>query len=212
MESQNKMVFAVELGFTFYLSNWFQKISARKPPAPLFFARSFVIRSRNWLRGQPAGVSPHPRSVRKTVTDPHLVRCGLKAKVIRLQSYMAAFRLVQQHRQPQRPRLAFRQAPQQEFLGYAAFDHGIDQQDVATTQLRPRPKEINFAARMLPLPHVADALADKVANHRCVHAANQIGRKNETAVHGYDHVQAASVIGARNLPAYRLNARGNTRL
>src|SRR5262250_2724473 len=100
IESQNKMVFAVELGFTFYLSNWYHKLNRNQAPearlSPLL-----LIRRRNSFCRQTLRISTCARDISQPVADPHLVRCGLEAEVIGFQVHAAASRLVQQDRQAQ---------------------------------------------------------------------------------------------------------------
>src|SRR5215470_18714644 len=150
IESQNKMVFAVELGFTFYLSNWVQK-TRLKPHARSRLSPVLLIRRRNPFCRQAACVSADARAVGQTIARPHLIRCGLEAEVIGLQVYAAALRFVQQDRQSQRTWLAFRQAPQQKLLCDAAVQNGIHEQNVAALQFGTRAAEKNLAPRMLAL-------------------------------------------------------------
>src|SRR5215467_9933482 len=208
IESQNKMVFAVELGFTFYLSNWVPETRSRNTrQSPL---QALPIRRRNPLCRQAACVSTNARAIGQTVADPHLIRCGLEAEVIGLQVHAAALRFVQQDGQPQRARPALRQTPQQKFLRDAAVQNGIHEQNVAPLQFGTRTTEEYLASCVLAFADILYLLAYEVANQRCSNPANQIRSENETAVHSNHYVDTTALVRAGDLLAHGGHARGNS--
>src|SRR5438552_3073400 len=112
-------------------------------------------------------VAPRPVGCRKAIADPHLVRCGAEAKVIRLQGYSSLPRLIQQHCQPDRARPAFAQPPQQKFLCHTAFQNRVDHQHISAFQLRPGAKK-NLAPRVPAILDVPHFFAHEVTNNRRV--------------------------------------------
>src|SRR5208282_1832435 len=195
-----------------------EPINRKKFAAPLALFAGLLLQPlaprRATTRHQVLAVAARAVGGGQAVAGPQLVRCSLEAKVIGLQVHMASGRLVQQHGQPQRTRLALANAPQQKILRNPAFNHRIHQQDIAALELRAilagghgvAIGEKDFAARLATQVNVANILANEVHDHGHVNGANQIGGKDERAVHGHHDVNPAAVAATGNLPAQGLHA------
>src|SRR5215472_13926390 len=136
MDIQKRIVFTVELEFTFpsqilkrdatcfYFAFFFCRL-------PLFLNALFVPEEscRRFL--------PVPLGGGQTIPYPSLIRCSPEPKVIGLQDHAAFARLVQQHRQPNGTRRAFTQAAQKKILRDAALQH-------CTTAKTSRPSRSNL--------------------------------------------------------------------
>src|SRR5256885_3021233 len=149
--SQNRIVFAVELEFTIA-----SLISYRAVPACLLLAAPSpptTIRRRSAPGRQIFQVPVSTVRRRKSITDPHLFRCGSEAKVIGLQCHAPFRSLVEQHGQPQRSRFGLAEPAQQKILRHTALDHCVHHQDVPAIQVGPR-AEINLAPRVPAVLHV----------------------------------------------------------
>src|SRR5260221_12988227 len=140
--SQNRIVFAVELEFTVASLISYQAVSACLPLAAL--SPPTTIRRRSALGRQIFQVPISTVRRRKSVSDPHLLRCGSEAKVIGLQCHAPLRSLIEQHGQPQRSRFRLAEPAQQKILRHTALDDCIHHQDVPTIQAVLR-AEINIA-------------------------------------------------------------------
>jgi hypothetical protein len=101
------------------------------------------------------------------------------------------FRLVQQHGQPQRPRLAFAKSSQQKFLRHPALQDGVHQQHVSALYVGPT-TEGYLSTHATFLLHVANVLADKMANRWRIDLPYQVCPKYKPAIQRNHHIQPFS--------------------
>jgi len=145
---------------------------------------------------------------RESVAYPHSFRCGPEAEVIRLQGHAAFRGFIQEHDETQRPGTAFPQTPQQELVSHPAFDHRIEDENVATLQFRPR-AEMDFAPRQAAVLNVTNLRTNEMANDRAIEVPQQVGGKDIAMIQNDDDIQPALAVLARDLPSQHRHASGD---
>jgi len=122
----------------------------------------------------------------------------LEPKVIRFQGDPTLLRLIEQHGEAQRARVAFADPAKQEVLSHSAIQNRIDQQNVPSLQIETR-SERNFTPRVAAVMNIPDVLPNEMANHWAIDVADEISGKYKAAIHVHHNIESASSIGSRNV-------------